>query len=521
MREVVIYDSTLRDGAQGKDISFSVEDKLKITKTLDALGVWYIEAGNPGSNPKDMEFFERVKELELPNARVTAFGSTRRVNVRVEEDSNNPFLLKADTKAVTIFGKSWDFHVTDVLKTTLEENLDMISDTVKFFKNHGREVIFDAEHFFDGYKANPDYAIAALKAAVDAGADSGCLCDTNGGAFPQDIYDITAEVVKRFNIPIGIHCHNDSGVAAANSIMAVMAGASQVQGTINGYGERCGNTNLCTIIPNLQLKLEIKCIPQENMKSLTSISRYIDEVANVAHDERAPYVGGNAFAHKGGMHIDAVGKNSASFEHIKPAEVGNVRNILISEVAGRSTILEKVRDFDPTLTKDSPEAVMVINRLKEKEHEGYQYEGAESSFEIEIQKLLGKYKPVFELEEFKVIVNEPSVNNSSSVAMIKIKVGEQTEITASEGEGPVDALDSALRKALERFFPQIREMKLKDYKVRVLDSNSATAAKVRVHIETTDGKETWSTIGVSTDIIHASWQALVDSIEYKLIKEGI
>ncbi|MDD4494167.1 MAG: citramalate synthase, partial [Eubacteriales bacterium] len=352
------------------------------------------------------------------------------------------------------------------------------------------------------------------------GADCICLCDTNGGAFPFTVYEVTKKVVEMFNIPIGIHCHNDCGMAAANSVMAAKAGASQIQGTINGFGERCGNANLCTIIPNLQLKLGFKCIPEEKMENLTSMSRYIDEIANVMHDERAPYVDGNAFAHKGGMHIDAVNKNSASFEHIEPGKVGNVRNILISEVSGRSTILEKIREIEPAVTKDSPDATLVINRLKELEHEGYQYEGAETSFEIEIQKVLGKYKPVFELQEFKVVVNEPAVDKYSSVAMIKIKVGEQTEITAAEGDGPVNALDRALRKALERFFPQIKEMKLKDYKVRVLDSNLATAAKVRVHIETTDGKHSWSTIGVSTDIIHASWQALVDSIEYKLIKDG-
>jgi 2-isopropylmalate synthase len=369
--------------------------------------------------------------------------------------------------------------------------------------------------------ANPEYAVQALKAASDAGADSLCLCDTNGGAFPKQIRDITRKIVKMFKVPIGIHCHNDSGMAVANTIMAVTAGAKQVQGTFTGIGERCGNANLSTIIPNLQLKLGIKCIPSEKMKNLTSTARYVSEIANMIHDERAPYVGANAFAHKGGMHIDAVRKNPASFEHVSPEKVGNARDILLSEVAGRSTILEKIREIDSTVIKGSPEAKLVLKRLKELEHEGFQYEGAEISFELEIQKLLGKYKPAFELQEFKVIVDEPAIENLSSVAIIKIKVGEQSEITAAEGDGPVNALDRALRKALERFYPQIKEMKLKDYKVRVLDSTSATAAKVRVHIESTDGKNTWTTIGVSTDIIHASWQALVDSIEYKLIKDGI
>ncbi|MDD4188480.1 MAG: citramalate synthase [Eubacteriales bacterium] len=521
MRKVVIFDSTLRDGAQAKGISFTVEDKIKLVKALDAIGIWYIEAGNPGSNPKDLEFFERIKELKLPNARIIAFGATRRMNIKAEDDENIISLLNAGTKAVAIFGKTWDFHVTDVLKTTLEENLRMIRDTIAFFKERGREVVFDAEHFFDGYSANPEYAMQTLKTAFDAGADTLCLCDTNGGAFPKQVQEVTRKVVKVFKVPIGIHCHNDSGMAVANTIMAVTAGAKQVQGTFTGIGERCGNANLSTIIPNLQLKLGIKCIPHERIKNITATARYVSEIANVVHDERAPYVGANAFAHKGGMHIDAVRKNPVSFEHVSPEEVGNARDILLSEVAGRSTILEKIREIDPTVIKGSPEARMVLNRLKELEHEGFQYEGAEISFELEIQKLLGKYKPVFELQEFKVIVDEPAVENLSSVAMIKIKVGEQSEITAAEGDGPVNALDRALRKALERFFPQIKEMKLKDYKVRVLDSTSATAAKVRVHIESTDGKNSWTTIGVSTDIIHASWQALVDSIEYKLMKDGI
>lgn len=519
MNKVTIYDSTLRDGAQAQGISYTVEDKLKIVERLDHLGVDYIEAGNPGSNPKDLEFFNRVKETGLRHAKLIAFGSTRRVNQVVEEDANVKSLLTADTPAIAIFGKSWDFHVTDVLKTTLDENLKMVHDTVAFFKAKGKEVVYDAEHFFDGYKANSGYAIQSLRAAYEAGADSLCLCDTNGGTFPADIYDITSKVVMEFgNVSIGIHCHNDNGMATANSIIAVQAGAKQVQGTMNGFGERCGNSNLCTIIPNLQIKLDYMCIPNDNMSDLTSAARYISEIANVIHNERDPYVGKYAFAHKAGMHADAVHKNSIAYEHIDPRIVGNERLFLMSEVAGRSAVMNIINKVDENLTKDSPETRLIIQKLKELEYEGYQYEGAEGSFELVIRKVLGRYKPLFELMEFKVIVNEPAIYSVNSSAMIKIKVGKQEEITAAEGDGPVNALDKALRKALERFYPQIKEIKLTDYKVRVLDSTSATAAKVRVLIESTDRKEVWTTVGVSTDIIEASWKALVDSVEHKLIR---
>lgn len=520
MSRVFIYDSTLRDGAQAQGISFTVEDKMKIVKALDRLGVSYIEAGNPFSSPKDIEFFERAKKMDLKNSKLIAFGSTRRVGINVETDANVNSLLKADTDAVCIFGKAWDFHVTDILKTTLDENLKMIYDTILFFKKRGKEVVYDAELFFEGYAANREYAMKTLKVACDAGADSICLCDTTGGAFPDEIYEVTSRVVSEINTAIGIHCHNDSGMAVANSIMAVKAGAVQVQGTINGIGERCGNASLCTIIPNLQLKLGYSCIPEQNMKMMTSISRYFSEIANIIHDERAPYVGQCAFAHKAGMHADAVNKNPKSYEHINPDLVGNERTFLMSEVAGRSAVLELINQIDKDIKKDSPETRIILEKLKELEFEGYQYEGAESSFELVIRKILGRYQPFFELREFKVIVNEPSIEGKNSSAMIKIKVDEEEEITAAEGDGPVNALDKAVRKALERFYPQIREMKLTDYKVRVLDSTSATAAKVRVLIESTDGSDSWTTIGVSTDIIDASWKALVDSIEYKLIKDA-
>ncbi|EPR13806.1 citramalate synthase [Ruminiclostridium papyrosolvens] len=519
--KIIMYDSTLRDGAQALGISFTVEDKLKIVSKLDELGIDYIEAGNPGSNPKDLEFFERVLKMKLRTSKIIAFGSTRRANIKAEDDVNIQSLLHAGTEAIAVFGKSWDFQVTDILKTTLDENLNMIYDTVKFLKEKGKTVVYDAEHFFDGYDANPEYAIETLKKACNAGADIICLCDTKGGGLPSHIARITKKVRETVDCAIGIHCHNDNGMAVAGSISAVEAGAVQIQGTINGFGERCGNANLCTIIPNLQLRMGYKCIPSDNMSYLTPTARFVSEVANIIHDERAPFVGNCAFAHKAGMHADAVNKNTSAYEMINPEVVGNQRVILMSEVAGRSAVMNIINKIDSTITKDSSETKRIIERLKELEYEGYQYEGAESSFELVIRKMLGKYKSFFELKEFKVIVNEPTINSVNSSAMIKIVVGEQTEITAAEGDGPVNALDKALRKALERFYPKIAEMKLTDYKVRVLDSNFATASKVRVLIETTDGQEVWTTVGVSSDIIEASWRALVDSVEHKLMKSDI
>ena len=519
MKRIFIYDSTLRDGAQAQGISYSVEDKVRIVEKLDALGVHYIEAGNPGSNPKDLEFFERVRGMKLKHAKLIAFGATRKIGIKAEDDGNVRSILAAGTDAVAIFGKSWDYQVTDILRTKLDENLRMIGDTVRHLKQQGKEVVYDAEHFFDGFKANPDYALATLKAAAEAGADCLCLCDTNGGTFPDVIFDITKKVVSQFKTPIGIHCHNDCEMAVANSVMAVQAGATQVQGTINGIGERCGNANLCAIIPDLQLKLGYKCIPPQNMATLTTVARAVSDIANMPHNEKAAYVGADAFAHKGGMHVDAVVKNPVSYEHIDPDLVGNSRRTLMSEVAGRSTLLARIRAVDPSIGKDSPETKKIIDRLKQLEHEGYHFEAAEQSFELVVRKMLGKYTPFFELVEFKVMVNEPSVNSMNSSAMIKIRVGNDTEITAAEGDGPVNALDKAVRKALERFYPAIGEIRLTDYKVRVLDSKEASAAKVRVLIESTDHRENWTTIGVSTDIIDASWQALVDSIEYKLVRE--
>jgi 2-isopropylmalate synthase len=519
MNQVVAYDSTLRDGAQAQGVSFTVEDKLKIVQRLDELGIGYIEAGNPGSNPKDLEFFEQVGALKLKHAKIIAFGSTRKVGANAAEDRNLQSLLSANTAAVAIFGKSWDYQVTDILRTTLEENLNMIADTVAYLVSQGKEVVFDAEHFFDGYKANPEYAIKTLQAAADAGASVLCLCDTNGGTFPSELGEIVKKVSQKFKQQIGIHCHNDCEMAVANSVAAVQAGAVQVQGTINGIGERCGNANLCAIIPNLQLKLGLSCIPPENMAELTSTARFVSEVANMVFNDKAPYVGNDAFSHKGGMHIDAVSKNPISYEHINPEKIGNVRHILVSEVAGRSALLAKINAANPALTKDSPETKRILEHLKSLEHEGYQFESAESSFELVVMRLLGKHKPFFTLKEYKVSTQEDP-DGLNSTASIRIAVNGQEETASAQGEGSVNALDKAVRRALERFYPAIKDVKLIDYKVRVLDSDKATAAKVRVLIESADQHASWTTVGVSTDIIEASWRAMLDAIEYKLMRDA-
>lgn len=521
LNQITAYDSTLRDGAQAQGISFTVEDKLKIVERLDALGIGYIEAGNPGSNPKDLVFFERVRALKLKHAKIIAFGSTRKPNIHAASDGNLQSLLLANTDAVAIFGKSWDYQVTDILRTTLDENLAMIADSVAFLIAQGKEVIFDAEHFFDGYKANAEYALKTLQAAADAGADVLCLCDTNGGAFPDEVFSITQKVVEKFDCLVGIHCHNDCEMAVANSVAAVKAGAKQVQGTINGIGERCGNANLCSIIPNVQLKLGLSIIPKENMADLASAARFVSEVANIMFNDKAAYVGHDAFSHKGGMHIDAVTKNPISYEHINPALVGNTRHILVSEVAGRSALLAKINAVDASLTKDSIETKRILEHLKSLENDGYQFESAESSFDLLIHKQLGHFQPFFELNDYKVSVQEFSERRSNNaVAKVKITVAEQVESATAEGDGPVNALDKAIRKALERFYPQISEVKLIDYKVRVLDSDKATAAKVRVLIESADQHRSWTTVGVSTDIIDASWRAMCDAIEYKLLQDS-
>ncbi len=518
--KIMIFDSTLRDGAQAEGISFSVEDKIRIMETLDKMGIDYIEAGNPGSNPKDIEFFNRIKDYDLDHSKLVAFGSTRRGGINVEDDANIKAILETQTPAVAIFGKSWPFHITDIIKTTLAENLKMIEDTMAYLKAHNKDVTFDAEHFFDGYKADQNYAIEALLAAQEGGADCLALCDTNGGTLPSEIFEIVKVVAKKVTIPIGIHCHNDSGLATANSLMAVQAGARQVQGTFLGYGERSGNANLSSIIPNLQLKMGYHCLEEKELQKLTSSAIRIAEISNYTLSGQLPFVGKSAFAHKGGMHIDAVMKNPASFEHITPEMVGNERRILMSEVSGRSTIIQLIKEVDPNLTKKSDETTRVMDRIKELEYQGYQFEGAESSIKLLIRKELNKHKPFFIVEDYKTIGEKPyTIESLSASAVVKVNVDGCSEINAAEGDGPVNALDKALRKALEVFYPKIKDVRLTDFKVRVIDSKSATAAKVRVLIESTDGEDIWSNVGVSTDLIEASLIALIDSIEYKCLND--
>ena len=519
--KISIFDSTLRDGAQGQGISYSVEDKIKIVKALDDIGVTYIEAGNPGSNPKDMEFFKRIKGVSLKTSKVAAFGSTRRPKIEVKDDNNIKNMLLADTDVVVIFGKAWDFQVKDILKTTLDENLKMIDETVHFLAERGKEVIFDAEHFFDGYKENKEYAMQTIKTAKEAGAKTVVLCDTNGGTLPNEIETIVKEAISNVGGNVGIHCHDDIGMAVANSVVAAQSGANHIQGTFIGTGERCGNSNLSAIIPTLKLKLGIDVIDEENLSKLTSVARFIAEISNITLKDDSPYVGNSAFAHKGGMHIDAVCKDSKSYEHVKPEAIGNERRFLISEVSGKSTILSQIKKIFPNVSKESKEIQVITDRLKELEYEGYQFEGAEGTVELVMRKIMGKYKPFFKLNHFKVFAEQSSdgIKEFTSSVMINVTVDGKEQISAAEGEGPVNALDKALRKALEVFYPQLSDVRLVDYKVRVLDSESATEAKVRVLIESTDGDESWSTVGVSRDIIKASWIALVDSIEYKLIKD--
>lgn len=520
-KHIEILDSTLRDGAQGEGISFSVQDKIHICQALDELGVSYIEAGNPGSNPKDMEFFQEMKKLQLKNATLCAFGATRRKEIRCSEDTNLQCLLSAGTDTVVIFGKSWAFQVTEILRTTLEENLLMIKETCAFLRENGRKVIYDAEHFFTGYSDNPEYAVKTLEAAIEGGAEVLCLCETKGGCMLDDMKKITGDVVSRFSdkVKIGIHCHNDSGLAVANTILAVQSGAVHVQGTLLGFGERTGNANLSCIIPNLELKLGYDCIGKENVKNLTAISKRVAEITNISLNTQLPYVGGGAFSHKAGMHIDAVLKNPEAYEHISPEAVGNARVFLMSEVAGRATIIEKLSKIDPTISKDDAVVAEVISKMKQLEHEGYQFEGADGSFELLARKIIGRYQPFFKLHYYQTNgVNPRPEDGVCACAQIKLEVDGQVEVTAGEGDGPVNALDIALRKALSRFYPSVSQIKLIDYKVRVLDG-MGTDCRVRVLIESTDGVREWTTVGVSTDIMEASWLALCDSFEYKLIKD--
>ena len=519
--KVSTYDTTLRDGTQGEEVAFSADDKVKIAKRLDAFGIDYVEGGWPGSNPKDMEFFERARGIRFSHAKLAAFGSTRRAKNPVGEDANIKALLDAQTPVVTIFGKTWLLHVKEALHISLEENLDIIADSVKYLKDHGKEVVYDAEHFFDGYKSDKEYAIKTLEAAQGAGADVIVLCDTNGGTLTDELGEIVREVKRRMKAPLGIHTHNDSEVAVANAIAAIQSGCVHVQGTMNGYGERCGNANLCSIIPNLQMKLGYRCVDGDGLKSLTQLSHYVSELANLTHRKSLAYVGESAFAHKGGVHVSAVMKAPATYEHICPEEVGNVRRVLISDLSGRSNVLYKAKELGINIDDKSPEVQNIVEELKDLEHYGYQYEDAEGSFELLVKKKTKQFKEFFELEGFKVIIHKESYEaQPHSEAIIKVRVGNQSELAAAEGAGPVNALDRALRKALERFYPQLSQIKLTDYKVRVLDSQNATEAKVRVLIETQNGSDSWNTVGVSPDVIEASWKALVDSLSYHLLKGG-
>ncbi len=517
MREVVLYDTTLRDGAQTEGISYSVTDKLRIAQKLDHLGVHYIEGGWPGSNPKDMAFFKAAKRTRFKNSLIVAFGSTRRANCKVWNDSNVRSLLEADTKVVTIFGKSWDLHVKDVLRVSLDENLKMISETVEYLKSKAALVFYDAEHFFDGYKDNSEYALKTLFAAKDAGADCIILCDTNGGTITSDFVDIVKEVRGRLKGSLGVHCHNDIDMAVANTIAAVQIGCDHVQGTFNGYGERCGNADLVSIIGNLKLKLKADCIPDGKLKELTEASRYIAEISNMKQRENQPFVGNTAFAHKGGVHVNAIMKNPKTYEHIEPHLVGNKRRILVSELSGKTSIILKAKELELDLKKEAPKTRKMLKLLQQLEHEGYHFEAAEGSFELLLKRAFKKYKRFFELGGFRVVV-EHRAGKLISEATIKLKVNNIEEHTAAEGDGPVNALDNALRKALVDFYPTLSEMHLSDFKVRVLDEKAGTASKVRVLIQSQDARDSWWTIGVSENIIEASWNALVDSIEYKLLK---
>ncbi len=518
MKEVYVYDTTLRDGTQGEGVSLSVEDKVKIAQRLDFLGVDYIEGGWPGSNPKDLEFFSRIREINLESAKITAFGSTRRPGKAVDEDANIQALLDSGVSVACLVGKSWDFHVREALSTTLEENLAMIGDSIRYLKDQGLEIHYDAEHFFDGFKHNPGYTLATIREAAAAGADWIILCDTNGGTMPHEIKEIVTRVVAEIKTPLGIHVHNDCDLAVANTITAVQAGVRQVQGTINGLGERCGNANLFSVIPNLQLKLKMACLPQEKLAHLTEVSRYVSEIANVSHPNNLPFVGHSAFAHKGGIHVSALLKDPGTYEHMNPELVGNIRRVLVSELSGTSNILYKAKELCLDIDLDKPEAGQIIEAIKDLEHQGFQFEGAEASLELLLLRAFCQRMEPFELETFKLMVEKRGDHRLVSEAVIKLKVGDKVIHTAAEGNGPVNALDNALRKALEDSYPGIREMHLTDYKVRVIDEKDATAAKVRVLIESRDPSDSWSTVGVSENIIEASWQALCDSICYTLYR---
>jgi 2-isopropylmalate synthase len=517
-QRIEIYDTTLRDGTQGEAINFSVADKCRIAEELDALGVDFIEGGWPGSNPRDVAFFNEVRSLKLRHARVTAFGATRRKNFSCETDTSIQSLIEANTPAVTIFGKSWELHVREALRIDLEENLEIIADSARYLSARVPLVIYDAEHFFDGYRSNPEYAVQTLLVAAEAGAGRIVLCDTNGGSLPHDVERITCEVKGKLSVPVGIHCHNDGELAVANTLAAVRAGASHVQGTINGYGERCGNANLCAVIPNLELKLGREAIGAEGLQKLRETACFVSEIANLELASSSAFVGTSAFAHKGGVHVSAVERNPLTYEHIAPELVGNRRRILVSDLSGRANLTAKARELNLEFAGEQ----QILDELKRLEHEGFEFEAAEASFELLVHKLRNQPEPFFELLAFRVIDEHRGATTPLSEATVKIKVGDLVEHTAATGTGPVNALDQALRRALAEFYPSLAEMRLIDYKVRVINGSlSGSASLVRVLITSSDGKTKWSTVGVSSNIVEASWRGLVDSVEYKLMKDGV
>lgn len=515
-----IFDTTLRDGTQGEGVNFSLEDKVRIAQRMDELGIDFIEGGWPGSNPKDIGFFERARDLDLKHARITAFGSTRHAKNPVEDDPNVRALLDAQTPVVTIFGKTWDMHVHNALRVSLEDNLAMIADTVRFLKENGRMVIYDAEHCFDGYSNNPDYALQTMLAAQEAGADRIVLCDTNGGKLPHEVANITAELKRSITVPMGIHTHNDSSCAVANALAAVKEGATHIQGTFNGFGERCGNADLSSLIPILQLKMGHQIVTEEQMRELTSLAHMVSELANLPMHHNQPFVGQSAFAHKGGIHVSAVQRDSKTYEHIDPTAVGNQQRILISELSGQSNIFHTLEKKGIKIDRGSPISKRILERIKKLENEGYYFETADASLELLIRKEMGQYESHFQLIAYRVLVDQHSSGALWSEATVRVTVDGQPYFMAGDGDGPVNALDNALRKALEIQFPNLREVHLTDFKVRIIDSGHGTAAKTRVLIESSDGEHDWITIGVSENIIEASWEALVDSIEYKLLLDS-
>jgi len=513
---VWLYDTTLRDGTQGEQITFSAEEKIRIAQRLDEIGIHYIEGGWPGSNPKDARFFKLARKTPLKSAKLTAFGSTRRPESAVETDDNVMALLESETETITIFGKSWDLHVLEIFETSLDENLKMIAETVGYLKSQGREVVYDAEHYFDGYNRNPAYALKTIQAAADAGAALVVLCDTNGGSMPLEITKGVIAAKSAVSTPLGIHAHNDCGMAVANSVIAVDAGVSMIQGTINGYGERCGNADLITLIANLQLKMKRRCVPDNSMKSLTELSRYVSEVANVPPFDQRPYVGKSSFAHKGGVHVSAIIKNRAAYEHIDPTLVGNGRRILMSDLSGKGNVLYKAQRMNIPMDLTQKEVRKIVNGIKKLEDYGYQYDAAEGSFELLAKKLTNRFDEPFTLKTLRVNMEKNEDSQPICQVTIKIAVGDREEITAAEGDGPVNAMDNAIRKALLPFYPEIADMSLVDFKVRVIEGTKGTAARVRVLIESRDQKTVWGTVGVSENVLEASWQALVDSLQYKL-----